>query len=298
MQCFNADKTVSAYVADTVLELMRKEGTGEVLMVNSAGVYLDAGNQMWLLCDISWGAVPIGIAIENFEENIKDLHIEQGRPFVYRENQLIFSGRELDLQCLPLGVRENIIKEPRLDLIRQAAQDIAALHKVRGISMLVSPLLLKDETKDATLLNPYSLRAYPLLLHLVEAMSCGFDAEVRECVMSLLGLGTGLTPSADDVMLGMLYAFRMLGNEVPRSVKVFRESVADMCDVRTNKVSAAYLKAVISGAYFERIEQVFCGLCGVVPLDTSLLLEVGGSSGSEMLLGRLIALHVCGYRIK
>lgn len=298
MPCFNANKTVSAYVADTVLELMRKEGTGEVLMVNSAGVYLDAGNQMWLLCDISWGAVPIGIAIENFEENIKDLHIEQGRSFVYRENQLIFSGRELDLQCLPLGVRENIIEEPRLDLIRQAAQDIADLHKVRGISMLVSPLLLKDEIKDTVLLNPYSLRAYPILSRLAEAMSCGFDAEVEDCVASLLGLGAGLTPSADDVMLGMLYAFRMLGNKAPPSVKVFRESLANMCDAHTNKVSASYLKAVISGAYFERIEQVYCGLCGVMPLDTSLLFEVGGSSGSEMLLGILIALHICGYRIK
>ena len=167
MPCFNAKKTVSAYVADTVLELMQNGGTGEVIMVNSAGVYLDVGANVWLLCDISWGAVPIGIAIENFEENIKDLHIEQGQSFVYREKQLIFSGRELYLRLLPLGVRENNIEEPRLDLIRQAAQDIVALHKVRGISMLVSPLLLKDEIKDTVLLNPYSMREYPLLLRLM-----------------------------------------------------------------------------------------------------------------------------------
>lgn len=298
MPCSNTNKTVSAFVADTVLELMQKGGTGEVLMVNSAGVYLDVGEQVWLLCDISWGVVPIGIAIEDFANSIENLQIEQGRSFLYRENKLIFSGRELNLRFLPTSGNTYSLEKPRLDLMRRAAQDVADLRKVRGISMLVLPLLLGDENQGVASLNPYCSRAYPLISRLVDALSCGSDKDTRECVSSLLGLGVGLTPSADDVMLGMLYTFRMLGEETSQSVKGFRESIADMCDTHTNKVSAAYLKAVLSGAYFERIERVFHGLCGAIPFDTSLLLEVGGSSGSEMLLGMLIALHICGYRIK
>ena len=81
MQCFDANETVSAIVADTVLKHMEKGGTGEVLMVNSQGVYLSAGDQIWLLCDVSWGVVPIGIAICNFKQCIKDLQIEQGQGF-------------------------------------------------------------------------------------------------------------------------------------------------------------------------------------------------------------------------
>ena len=298
MPCFNAKKTVSAFIADTVLELMRKGGTGEVLMVNSTGVYLDVGDNIWLICDSSWGVVPIGIAIENFVENINNLHIEQGQRFSYREKKLIFLGRELNLCCLPIDEKSDGLVKPRPELIGQAAKDIAALNKIRGISTLVLPLLLGDEKQNVTFLNPYCSRAYPLLSRLTEALSCGLDEDVRECVASLLGLGAGLTPSADDVMLGMLYAFRKLDYETPQSINVFRESIADMCDTKTNKISAAYLRAVLSGAYFERIERVFDGLCGAIPLDTSLLLEVGGSSGSEMLLGVLIALHICGYRIK
>ena len=296
MPCFDANKTVSAFIADTVLELMRKGGTGEVLMVNSAGVYLNACDQVWLLCDISWGAIPIGIAIEDFAENIKNLQIEQGQSFLYCENKMIFSGRELKLSCLPATSKAGSLEKPQPDLMRRAAQEIVDLHKVRGISMLALPLLLDDEKQDFVSLNPYCSRAYPLLLRLIKVLSCESDEDVRECVASLLGLGVGLTPSADDVMLGMLYTFRMLGNETPESVKVFRESIAEMCDTHTSKVSAAYLKAVLSGAHFERLERVFCGLCGAIPLDTSLLFEVGGSSGSEMLLGMLLALHICGYR--
>ena len=98
MLCFNSNETVSAFVADTVLELMQNGGTGEVLMVNSAGVYLGIGEHIWLLCDISWGAVPIGIAIEGFAEQIIKLRLREGETFRFFENTLIFSKGMLKLR--------------------------------------------------------------------------------------------------------------------------------------------------------------------------------------------------------
>ena len=61
--------------------------------------------------------------------------------------------------------------------------------------------------------------------------------------------------------------------------------------MRTNRVSAAYLKAVLNGAYFERMENVWRGLTKEVPLDISALTNIGGSSGGEMLLGMLLAIR-------
>ena len=296
MQCFKANETVSALVADTVLKHMEKGGTGEVLMVNSAGVYLSAGDQVWLLCDISWGMAPLGIAIDNFEKQLARLCIEAGREFCYRKNELIFSGRALNLQPIEYSESPYFPQNPKAELVDQAAKKIVDLHKVRGISMLALPLILGNNSEDVGALNPYCARAYPLLSKLMQALVCESDVKIRECVDSLLGLGAGLTPSADDVILGMLYAFRKLESDAPKSLDTFRKCVLDMCDTHTNKVSAAYLKAVISGAYFERIEKVWFGLCGVESLDTSYLVEIGGSSGSEMLLGILIALRVSQYK--
>lgn len=296
MQCFKANETVSALVADTVLKHMEKGGTGEVLMVNSSGVYLSAGDQVWLLCDISWGMAPLGIAIDNFEKQIARLSVEAGQEFCYRKNELIFSGRSLNLQPIEYSESPYFPEKPKAELVDQAAKKIVDLRKVRGISMLALPLILGNNSEDVGALNPYCARAYPLLSKLMQALVCESDVEIRECVDSLLGLGAGLTPSADDVILGMLYAFRKLGSDAPKSLDTFRKCILDMCDAHTNKVSAAYLKAVISGAYFERIEKVWCGLCGIEPLDTSCLIEIGGSSGSEMLLGVLIALRVSQYK--
>lgn len=284
-------------MADTVLKHMKKGGTGEVLMVNSAGIYLSTDDRIWLLCDISWGMVPIGIAIEGFADLIARLGIEPGQTFSFCENTLIFSGRVLYLRpTAPVDFHCDSAT-PRVDLIRKAAEDIANLRKTRGISMLVIPLVLGDLSRDVVSLNPYCTRAYQQLTRLMQALSDEANEAVRACVDSLLGLGTGLTPSADDVMLGMIYTFRKLGGEAPRSARVLCDSVLDMCDAHTNKVSAAYLKAVVGGAYFERVERVFNGLCENEPLSTSLLLEIGGSSGTEMLLGMLCALGVAGYRI-
>ena len=90
MQCFKANETVSAIVADTVLKHMEKGGTGEVLMVNSAGVYLSAGGEVWLICDISWGSVPIGIALDDFNEQVTRGCVQQGEKFSYRKNEFVF----------------------------------------------------------------------------------------------------------------------------------------------------------------------------------------------------------------
>ncbi len=297
MLCFEQSGAAVAIVARSVCEILRDGGVGEVLMVNSSGIYFDVGGQIILLCDKAWGCVPIGIAVEDLAKRLEKLKITQGESFEFCENSLIFSGRRLNLEVT--AAREITITpdRPQPPLLRRAAEDLVDSRKLRGISMLVLPLLLQDEKCDVASINPYCARALPLLVGLAEAMTSCSERKIRECVDSLLGLGTGLTPSADDVMLGMLYAFRKLGCDAPPSAAVLRAGIDEMCESHTVRVSAAYLKAVLADAYFERIEQVWDGLCGLQPLDTSALLEVGSSSGSEMLLGILLALHVSGYDI-
>ena len=132
---------------------------------------------------------------------------------------------------------------------------------------------------------------------MIAAFETGDVVGIGSCVEKLLGLGLGLTPSADDVLLGMLYVFGALQEQCPPAVEPFRENIAQLCEQKTNQISAAYLKAIMAGAPFERMEQVLCGLCAKENLDIQQLTQIGSSSGSEMLLGMLIALRICGYDI-
>ena len=299
MPCCNSPAAhkaaVPAYAAESVRDLLGHGGSGEILMVNSAGVYLSAEEHTVFLCDFTWGAVPTGIAVSDFREWVDKLHLEAGQPFTFAENVLHFQGGELPLQFMEPPVYDVALHEPQSCRMGQAAADICTLHKEKGISMLVRPLILEQEASAVLSLNPYCARAYPLFARLMHAMEENREEDVRGCVASLLGLGTGLTPSADDVMLGMLFVFSRLPDRCGFAVQAFRDSIASLCTSHTNRVSAAYLHAILRGECFTRMEKVWCGLCGTEPMETAALTQIGSNSGSEMLLGMLLALRICGY---
>ena len=299
MQCFDpntaqAGTRVPAYVANSTLARLKAWGVGEVLMVNSAGVYLLAESDVIYLCDISMGRVPSGIAISGFSEIISDLSLQQGDRFTFKDLTLSFPSKSLILDPIERDRGSVSGGRPSAALARAAARDLAALGKTKGISLLVWPLVFRQDREEILSLTPYHRPAFNWLSSLLRAFSDDSSESVRELVLRLLGLGGGLTPSADDVLLGMLYAFRQLGIE-SKAVSAFRHCVVTECDQRTNRVSAAYLKAIARGECFERIESVWRGLCGLESLDITRLTDLGSSSGSEMLLGVLCALSIDGY---
>ena len=209
-------------------------------------------------------------------------------------DRLIFPSGKIRLVLRQLFCQSVCNASPQIRYIRQAAEELAALRKERGISMLVLPLVLGYELRQQ---NPYCAQAGIYLEKLIHSLISGRHGEIHTCIGKLLGLGTGLTPSADDTLLGMIFVFRALPFQTPEGVQLFPESVGQLCDRCTTQISAAYLKAMLSGAPFERMEQVFRGLCGEEPLNIYKLTEIGSNSGSEMLLGMLIALRICGYDI-
>lgn len=209
------------------------------------------------------------------------------------EDRLIFPSGKIHLILRQLSYKAVCNASPQIRYIRQAAEELAALRKERGISMLVLPLVLGYELRQQ---NPYCTQAGIYLKKLIHSLISGEYEEIHTCIEKLLGLGFGLTPSADDVLLGMLYVFRTLPWKAPEGTQRFQEYIEQLCDRCTNQISASYLKAIIKGAPFERMEMVFRGICGEQPLNIQILTQIGSSSGTEMLLGMLIALRICGYQ--
>ena len=284
---------IRALVPEHLCQFLQPGTSGEVLLVTSAGIYLRIGKQIFLLCDAAWGVLPIGIGIEDFVDAVLQLKPQQGQQVEVAETKLIFPNGTVQLTLRPSNKTENCL--PQFSRIRQAAEELVALGKSRGISMLVQSLILGQNLPQELKSNPYAMYAYPYLSQLVAAFEEKDSFEMGNCIKKLLGLGLGLTPSADDVFLGMLYVFRSLPEKCPEETQLFQERIAQLCEQNTNQISAAYLKAIIAGAPFERMESVFRGLCGEAPLDIQQITQIGSSSGSEMLLGMLIALRICGY---
>ena len=95
----------------------------------------------------------------------------------------------------------------------------------------------------------------------------------------------------DDVLLGLIYGLlRWIPND--GATAALRDAIIAHAQTATNEISAAYLIAVARGAYFERLDDILAGLCSETPIEIEPILEIGSSSGSEMLFGLLLAAKI------
>lgn len=250
-------------------------------MVNSAGIYFTLGETVYLLCDEKWGVTPIGVSLESFPAVVQKLRLAPGQP-VEMGDTLRFPGGEIRLERWTVA-EENCIPDP--EKCRKAAETLASCGKSAGLSPLCRPLLLGQAAEG----NLFCRQAEEPLTRLLDALTAGKTGPIPAAVSALLGLGVGLTPSGDDVLTGLLYGLRRAGLGDAPVVQCLREAVAALAPERTSRVSAAYLLAIAGGAPFGRLEDAWRGLDRGFPGKERALLEIGSNSGSEMLLGLLLA---------
>ncbi|MTI94650.1 MAG: DUF2877 domain-containing protein [Firmicutes bacterium] len=113
-------------------------------------------------------------------------------------------------------------------------------------------------------------------------LAAGSDGE------SLLGLGAGLTPAGDDVLVGYLGACNQLGLE-PGVANGF----VGKAFLVTGSLSATAIYFASQGQVQERLSAVIQALSGSqseLTINARTLMQVGSSSGSDMLLGVYLAL--------
>lgn len=103
----------------------------------------------------------------------------------------------------------------------------------------------------------------------------------------LLGLGPGLTPSGDDLLIGLEAALRTLGHP---AAGFLARALGDVDD-RTTVVSATLLRHAARGEFTERIGTVLALLLGeaedAVPEAIARCIAWGATSGSDTLRGIL-----------
>lgn len=124
---------------------------------------------------------------------------------------------------------------------------------------------------------------------LIAAVSQLDEARTKAEMLRFIGLGRGLTPSADDWMIGFLYTIRALDHEnVSTMLSKLLRNCAEKC---TNSISAAYLLNCADNGMDERIQAL---LKTGNSAEAEKILAIGSSSGADMLVGYLFALKFDG----
>ena len=129
---------------------------------------------------------------------------------------------------------------------------------------------------------------------MVNGLLSGDAPSTEAGVRGLLGLGPGLTPSGDDLLVGLLLA---LHAGRPSTAGTLARIVAQHGPSMTGMISVAILKQAPLGYGSEAIHQVIEALVSGVPEDEMLhkagvLRGAGHTSGWDTLVGILLGMHL------
>lgn len=117
-------------------------------------------------------------------------------------------------------------------------------------------------------------------------------AMLGQAAKRLAGLGGGVTPSGDDYLLGAIQALWALAE--PADAQLLSEAIVSSAAPRTNRISAAWLKAAGRGEAGNEWHVLAVALASGAPLEepAAWLIQRGHTSGADALAGFLAAVKV------
>ena len=283
----------SSYAGPQVEKCLGQPGCGSILGVFHHGWYLDCGGQVLLLHNTGYGRVPFGIGVDGFEACIPYRKELEG-------SEIQWENGVLTIPCADRSITLSPADEPPLrpfdsGVLYEMVPMAERLLEQEGSGYLRTLLPFANEIVRGQ--NPslsgdlYLSRSGEALAAFFRAMAEG-EAVLEEALRKMVGFGTGLTPSLDDWLVGFLYVL-LRQRELSQTAALCR-LVSRLSENRTNRISAVYLTAAAEGLYFESLQRAGEACSGE---NLRPLMEVGSSSGSDMLTGMLFAACYLKHRI-
>ena len=134
--------------------------------------------------------------------------------------------------------------------------------------------------------------ARPIVARLIAALETGDRSRAAEVAARLVGLGPGLTPSGDDLLVGVEAALHALDQP---SAGFIALAMGDV-EARTTPLAATLLRHAAAGEFAERLHALLAALVGsddqAIPAAIDRAVAWGATSGTDCLIGVLIGLDV------
>lgn len=282
----NAQTRIDGLTASrTVQEWLRKGPfSGRVLAVfDHACVLLIPDERVVAVVTPAVGAGPLNIVVKGSSGLFR--RIAPGMPAT-------LTGHEIQVDRLIVCLSEAVVWEPRPDWAAlRARRPIIADHLPDPHALCLervpteSLLILLRMPRGATFPSGGTVTAARQALDVLCAGWAGNPVRLREGVEQMAGLGSGLTPSGDDFLTGvMLWAW--LAHPAPAG---FCRAVAEVAADRTTALSAAFLRAAARGecsiAWHALLEAASQGTDAKVAQAVEGVLAHGATSGADTLAG-------------
>ncbi len=206
---------------------------------------------------------------------------EAGKSLLFEmDHALVWHAPPRPPRALPAGQRQGVLA--------RAIEQAMTIRQTDGLAALQA--VLAGRGNGAAQCNTHSAAAgifYPHLARIAAQPANRLDPLSLE---ALLGLGSGLTPSGDDIVLGLLLALNRWGDVLAPGLErpAFNRAVLALAYARTTTLSANLIECASRGQADERLVTALDGLVTGVPGAESaaaLLAGWGSSSGLDALCG-------------
>lgn len=265
--------------------------------LTSRGLFVRVGDSRVIFLSFETWRGPLTLTLT--EDAVELRSLEHGSPVRITSGQLVFPDAGVAVtvhsnavwQQPPPSHPARPVAE-QLDNLRFFAAQIALAKNGQGFSALL-PSLLGLPTTTA----PGEESLLATLLGLRQALRNANAPASAERIGKLLGLGSGLTPSGDDVVTGLLLAFNRWrpvlwpGGDLGR----LNALVVEAAYRATTTLSANLIECAAQGESDERLVTALDSIVtGHPPVSecVPLLLGWGSSSGADALVGMTLALRI------
>jgi hypothetical protein len=196
---------------------------------------------------------------------------------------------------LPLVERERVWANS--EAMRMVAIESGKMAGLGGLLELLTPIPAGAVNGK---LNIFASAALMRIASLEKALLKEDRGALASAVHDLVGLGPGLTPSSDDMLAGLVLLsglYSANGGRTSHSIRLLSEVIGEEVCGRTTRLSEEFLLQACSGNGNEPV----LGLCSAlltgrkrsVEEETIRVLQIGETSGTDMILGVVLGARFC-----
>ncbi|WP_369309506.1 DUF2877 domain-containing protein [Providencia rettgeri] len=143
-----------------------------------------------------------------------------------------------------------------------------------------------------------SKKLIQLRLNLIESLINKDQQSISKIIKQLVGLGIGLTPSGDDYLVGFMAFILLKGHPASALFPAFYHGITQSKG-QTTPISAITLEKALNQEYRENMHQLIQSLVNATKTNVYPqfleILNIGSSSGSDILFGLRDALYLTHY---
>lgn len=281
-------------IADYIENVLKSSVCGTVHSVYRKTINLSFNGQLAALQAEGSPLSPISLITNLSPADMEGLHIRENDYVKLGESRLeihsaespsseviSFSYADADRHCLRLS---GVLSPKKCAALAQNIRNVLILNEKGGFQILfhnkadaeASLVLLAAKKRIETCTSSYYSKHY-------------FEAAGE--LSRLLGLGSGLTPSGDDFLCGVLAGLKLSGMDDCEFGKILKSEIKEHLN-DTIDISAAFLSCAIEGEYSLAVNRLYN-----VPKMAEIFSDfsaIGHSSGMDTLCGVLYALELNG----